>query len=700
MINEGTVIPYSAMVPAHIGGEFTEDEISFDLVRTSAAFNFRLISEPVTAIETGRRQVEFKNRPPVRYDILSLGLGSRPAAPPGMIDGESAFVMRPLSQLIARLHALQQELTNNPRPFHFAVVGGGASGCELSLAIAKHFREIPEFRLTLLQGNEELLPNFPDKTVQYFAAMMAERNIEVRTNARVVGGEPTRLRLENGEEINCEQVLWATQAGASPVIKDSGLAVTENGFLRIRKTLQSVSASDVFGTGDCATFDDFPQLAKSGVYAVREGKVLYENIRRRVHERPLQDFRPQKRVLYLLNTADGDAVMNYGSLAWKSRLARKWKNLIDKRWVQKFTKFPDMDEGGDDDEAGMRCGGCGSKVPAHVLSNVLRSLNIVDDDRVLIGLKDGDDAAVLRLPRQSTSEQTANASEDELVEVQTVDYFRSFLADPYLFGRIATLNAASDLYAMNAQPHTALAIATLPYARTPIQEAQLAELMTGANESLNELGITLAGGHTTEGADLALGFSMTGTARRNQLFKKSGLEPGDVLILTKPLGTGALLAALMQSECKAAWYEVLMAGMLQANQAAAQIFAAAGVVSCTDVTGFGLAGHLLEMLDASDVSAELNGESVPLYSGFNEVTQLEIRSTLYEDNARVSSRVQASSPPEWLFDPQTSGGLIAGVAADSADEVIAKLQQTGYLQTAKIGVIRANGGDSCNISLR
>ncbi|MDA7977243.1 MAG: selenide, water dikinase SelD [Pirellulales bacterium] len=702
LVNQGNEIPYSAMVPAHIGREFTADQISFDLVRMAAGFGLRLVSEPVCKIETGRRQVVFEQRPPIKYDILSLGLGSIPAAPEGLIDGKSAFVMRPLAKLIKRLSALEAELQANPRPFHLAVVGGGASGCELALAIAKRMSGISSFRITLLQANQQLLPTFPDRTTRHFARELQARAINVRTSARVVGGNPTELQLETGENVSCDQVLWATQASAAELIREAGLSVTEHGFLRIRKTLQSVSESDVFGTGDCASFDDYPQLAKSGVYAVREGRVLYDNIRRRLRDQPLRDFRPQKRVLYLLNTADGGAVLNYGAFAWKSKAARKLKNWIDQRWVQKFTVFPEM---GDTDEENaedvMRCGGCGSKVPAHVLSNVLKDLTAKDDPRVLVGLKDGDDAAVFRLPTtdQAGAQQSSQSDDNELVEVQTVDYFKSFLNDPYLFGRMAALNAASDLYAMNAQPQTALAIATLPFARTPIQEAQLQELMAGASESLREMEITLAGGHTTEGTELAMGFAMTGFARRGRLFRKSGLRPGNTLILTKPLGTGALLAALMQSECKAAWYEPLLEEMLKANKDAAAIMAEFGVVSCTDVTGFGLAGHLLEMLDASGVSAKIAIDHVPIYEGFTDVTALGIRSTLFEDNARVASRVRGNNPPDWLFDPQTSGGLIAGVTQDQADDVLARLRSSDYTFAARIGVIDQADGSSPMIVL-
>ena len=181
--------------------------------------------------------------------------------------------------------------------------------------------------------------------------------------------------------------------------------------------------------------------------------------------------------------------------------------------------------------------------------------------------------------------------------------------------------------------------------------------------SLRELGVVLAGGHTTEGSESGLGFAVTGHAETTRLFQKNQLQIGDVLMLTKPLGSGALLAAWMRGACQAAWFEKLACPLLLANQRAAAIFDEAGMCACTDVTGFGLAGHLLEMLDASRVSVRLHRTAVPLYDGFVDVVTQGIVSSLHADNAKLSCRIQGASPlPEWLFDPQTSGGLLAAVS--------------------------------------
>jgi selenide,water dikinase len=582
-----------------------------------------------------------------------------------------------------RLDALERELRQTPRPFQFVIGGGGASGCELALAIHKRLGQHPGFRLTLLQGDARLVPHFPHGTARAFERAFQQRGIEVRVNARVLGGQQESLLLESGERVPFDAVLWATQGTAPGLIRASGLTVDASGFLKVLPTLQSSGDPAVFGTGDCVAFDAYPTLPRNGVYAVRQGAILFDNIAAFLREQPLRPFEPQRICLCLMNTADGQAILNYGPFTWQSRWARRLKDRIDRAWVMKHTQFAQM-AAVDAEAPTMRCGGCGSKISSDVLSAVLKRLDLPDDPRVVLGAKAGEDAAVHRV-----RPELFGAEPDKLLEVQTVDYFKAFVDDPYVFGRIAALNALSDLYAMNARPFSALAIATLPYARGPIQEAMLYELLAGAVATFKQLGVVLTGGHTTEGSELALGFAVTGFAEEGRLFQKKNLRPGDALILTKPLGSGALLAAWMRGECKAAWFTPLMQSMLNANAAAGKIFAASGVTACTDITGFGLAGHLLEMLDASQVSARLVPDQVPLHAGFNDVTARGIVSTLHGDNAKMSCRVVGTPLPAWLFDPQTSGGLLGAVRADAVEDVLGQLRAAGCNEAVRIGDVMA-----------
>ena len=694
LVNEAAIVPYSAMVPAHIGGEYPLDEITIDLVRLCQSAKVRFVAERVTGVDPAGRRVLFAGRPPLVYDVLSLGLGSLPAQPDDAAALDASIILRPLGNLLRQIDALETRLAKNQRPFHLVVVGGGASGCELALAVQKRLGRHPGFRVSLLQGGARLLPEFPASAAKVFEAAFQERRIDFRVDARVIGAGDGFVRLEDGKRVVCDAVIWATQAASHPLLGDSGLPVDAAGFLRVRDTLQSVANPEVFGTGDCITFESQPKLPKNGVYAVREGAVLFDNVAAFLREKPLRPFKPQPRYLTLLNTADGRALLRYGPLILTGRWARRFKERIDRAWMQKMTYFAPMVRGEAEASASlMRCGGCGSKISGDVLSAVLKRLDLPDDPRVLLGVKGGEDAAVHRV-----RPELFGTDPEHLLEVQTVDYFKAFLDDPYLFGRIAALNAVSDLYAMNARPFSALAIATVPNARGPIQEAQLYELLSGAVHTFRQIGVVLTGGHTTEGSDLALGFAVTGFAEEGRLFQKSKLKIGDRLILTKPLGSGAILAAWMRGECRAAWFTPLIAGMLLSNGPASAIFRDAGVAACTDVTGFGLAGHLLEMLDASRVSAQIITKAVRLYPGFNEVVSRGVVSSLHADNARAACRVQGIAPA-WLFDPQTSGGLLGAVPAEAVARMLEALHHAGCPDAVEIGEIVPVVGEAPVISL-
>ena len=230
----------------------------------------------------------------------------------------------------------------------------------------------------------------------------------------------------------------------------------------------------------------------------------------------------------------------------------------------------------------MRCGGCGAKVGATVLSRVMKRLEPIPTNKnVEVGIDQPDDAAVVSvLPG--------------MVGVQTVDYFRAFVDDPYMFGQIAAVHALGDCWAMGADPHAALAIATVPYGLETQVEETLYQMMAGACSILRDAGCGLAGGHSSEGAELSLGFSVR-RSPREKLMKKGGMKAGHKIILTKPVGTGTLFAADMRSKAQGRWISNALNSMRQPSAVAAKTLFDHGATSCTDVTGFGLLGHLVEM---------------------------------------------------------------------------------------------------------
>ena len=284
----------------------------------------------------------------------------------------------------------------------------------------------------------------------------------------------------------------------------------------------------------------------------------------------------------------------------------------------------------------------------------------------------------------------------------TTDFFASPLDDPYLTGRIAVLNSASDCFVMGAQPNAALAIVQLPLVHARQQMQVMRELMTGSVEELARMGATIVGGHSIEGPRLLAGFTVMGN-QIEDIKTKGQLETGDLLVLSKPIGSGVLLAAWMQCQLEGKHFQPLIDSMLLSNQIALDLARRSDVTAMTDVTGFGLAGHLKEMLVASNKSAKLDLSSVPLLPGCQEMLDQDIESTLAPENrinlasinfsgVDVEDRSVAS-----LFDPQTGGGLLFGVKAKSAEEVLGFMNDGGFEQACVIGEV-TDAADSVSIT--
>jgi len=704
-----TDTPYSGMLPGYIAGHYGFDEVHIDLRRLAAFAGARYYKDEVIGIDRASRKVLCRHRPPVTYDALSINIGSTPQLAQVAGASEHAVPVKPIRRFNERWLALLERVCLHPGVTTIALVGAGAGGVELTLAMQYRLRrellalgrDPDELHFHLFSADPQILSTHNARVRDAFDHVLAARGVVVHRSAKVTQVSAGRLQTDSGEVLAADEIVWVTQAGGAAWLRDTGLALDEKGFVRVRDTLQTETDPVIFAAGDCAAMIDHP-LEKAGVFAVRMARPLAENLRRTLLGGSLIHYRPQQRWLALISTGDRHAIASRGRFYARGDLVWRWKDWIDRRFMRKFSELNmptapliraserialDPEEQAQAISAiAMRCGGCGAKVGASVLSRALAQVHPVERDDVLIGLHAPDDAAVVRVPAGMAS-------------VQTVDFFRAFIDDPWVFGRIAANHALGDVFAMGATAQTATAIATVPPGLERQVEDILFQMMSGAVSVLNEAGCALVGGHTGEGQELALGFAINGLVDEKLagVMTKGGMRPGDVLILTKPIGTGTLFAAHARLQAAGRWIDAALESMQVSNRAAVPCLIAHGARACTDLTGFGLLGHLLEMTRASRVDAELELGALPILDGALDTVAAGIVSSLQPANVRLRRAIR--NPEAFrnnplyalLFDPQTAGGLLASVPADSAAACLAELHGLGYPKAVRIGRILPAG---------
>ena len=712
--------PYSGMLPGYVAGHYAYDDVHIDLSRLCVFAGARLYRDEVVGLDRAQQKVLCRNRPPVPYDELSINIGSTPQLAHVAGALEHAVPVKPIQQFNDRWLALMQRVRQHTGSMTITVVGGGAGGVELLLAMQWRLRQ--ELQLLgrnpdaltfhLLTSSATVLPTHNPRVQQRFAAVLQQRGVTLHLNAEVTQVDAGRLTTSQGKTLDTDEVIWVTRAGGAPWLKGTGLKLDADGFIEVQDTLQTLTDPHVFAAGDIASMVNF-KLEKAGVFAVRQGTPLATNLRHAVAGTPLEAYRPQRSWLALISTGDKFAVASRSWLDFAGDWVWTWKDWIDRRFMAKFSEFPDMDAAKsapppsqsavsqgvklNEEESlqaisaiAMRCGGCGAKVGATVLARALGNLHPVDRDDVLIGLKDPDDAAVVRVPPGKAM-------------VHSIDFFRSFVDDPYIFGKVAANHSLGDIWAMGGEAQSATAVVTVPPGLESKTEDILFQMMTGAMDVLREANCALVGGHTGEGKELALGFAVNGlidddgSPKLGSVMSKGGMRAGDVLILTKPVGTGTLFAAHARIAAKGRWIDAALKSMVISNRVGAQILKEHGATAATDLTGFGLLGHLVEMTRPSEVDAELYMSKIPMLDGAEECVANGIVSSLQSANVRLRRALR--NQEEWvkhpryplIFDPQTAGGLLASVPADRVDACVEKMRQSGYPHTAIIGRILPQG---------
>ncbi len=688
-ISDKSIATYSGMLPAALAGQIPPSDMEIDLVRLCASVNARLIIGTVTGLDPVRQVLHFADRPSVPFDVLSIGIGSVPTDDGVDIEGDSLIRIKPMQTFLQRLRItiakalkrrtceketaaanLQNAHQALPPPFRITVVGSGAAGTEIAFCLPEFIKsqtDVP-YQLQMVTRSAAILPGVTSGLRNKAAAELQRRGVTVHCNATITHVDNTAVTLKDGQRIVSDIVIWATGASPPELLLQLDLPATDSGFLATETNLRSTSGAPVFAVGDTGSIVN-EKLPKAGVYAVRQGPVLWDNIQSLLSSRPLNNYEPQPSFLKLLNTGDGKAIGEWKGFSFGGRIAMKLKHYIDSKFMKMYQVSGNMNA----DTDVMQCKGCGCKLGSQALTTALRSSFSLNE------AIPADDAAVIK-------------TEGGRI-IASTDFFTNPLNDAFLFGRMAALHSASDIVAMGATATAALANVVLPEGDTAAQQTALQEFLAGARHEFAKMNADIVGGHTIVGPRWEAGFTVFGDPPATQLLQKGSLQTGDVLYLTKPLGIGVLLAAHMRNQCAARNYESLIAAMLQPQHMLAKLAADCGITAATDVTGFGLAGHLVEMLKASHRSATLNLMDLPLLPGAAEAFESGIESTLAPNNRSVEQYIAATSgmrsKPEYkaIFDPQTCGGLLLGVPKRLVQEFETAMVDAGFTSAIAIGEI-------------
>jgi len=680
LISPDTRTPYSGMLPGLVAGHYHEDEVYIDLVPLCRFAGVDFVQSEVGAVDLDAQTVALSvapsGRPAVHYDLLSLDIGSTPSLDASISDSD-VIPVKPISTFLARWKSFVERFESEGVS-DIGFVGAGAGGIELCLAV-QHFlsEKFPDraFRTHLFTEGKTILSAFSSSTRIRFERLLAARNIQVHREFRATSASGGLLVSGDERTVRLDEIFWVTQAGAPSWPAESGLDVDAAGFIKVGDTLQTLTSRNIFAVGDCARMVNYPR-PKAGVYAVRQGKPLFRNVMALLLGSSPKPYKPQSSFLSLISTGPQHAIASRNGFSLEGDWAWRWKNWIDSRFMKRFSEFPNMQQEpvnrlqAEFDEQ-MHCGGCGSKVAADLLHEVLQE--ILGESAPV------DDAAQIEIPAGK-------------ILLQSVDHFRSFVNDPYLQARVAVCHSVSDIYACGGAPQSVLASLTLPFGKPGVTKSLLTQILQGTVDQLQEEGAILIGGHTSEGLELSLGFTANGMVDPEDAWSKQGSAPGDMLVLTKPLGTGTIFAADMRHLAKGPWVSAALLQMTTSNGDAVNIAKNFSVHACTDITGFGLAGHCLEMTGAG-VGIELQLSNVPVMIGADECLHgLGVTSSLHEANKRASGLSGLNQNAEILFDPQTSGGLLFSVPAEQAERFVSSLIGGGYAEASIVGRVTGSSG--------
>lgn len=647
--------PYSGMIPGYIEGIYSWRDSHIDLYRLCLKLNVRFIHAEVERVSAYEKEIYFKDRPKIKFDVLSINTGIQ--SNNREIKGAAKYCLpvKPISKLT---NNFLNKITNFKS---IAFIGGGAGSVELALAIKKRFLNInQDIKITIITGKRGLLSTFPQKTKLTSLKTLEKFKIDIIEYKRVLEVKPKQIILSDKSLLKIDKAILSTNSMTPKWLAKSDILLTKDNYILVNKSFQT-NYKYVFASGDVIDFNN-QNLKKAGVFAVRSGKPLAINIRKFILGKKLVEYKFNKNYLALIGTSKRSAIATKYNLTFNSRFFFYLKKYIDQNFIKKFSDFRirkkfTLDalktdvlnifvkhkEKITDENDIMQCKGCAAKVPLNALKQALPK-DIV-----------------------STSEDAVSVpGHPELY--QTVDMISSIITDPFLLGKIAANHSISDMVSVNSKITSAMMILQLPLSKTEINSRDLEQVLLGANEIFKTIDCPLIGGHTMIGKDKdpIIGFSILGQKQKKIKIVKNRrkIKTKDLLILTEKIGSGLIFAGINNYLIDSYFQIDVIKQMIKGNLNFGKISNQLNILSMTDITGFGLANHLLNLIkrDNSKTGLTIYPNKIPLFEGVNECLNKDIKSSLFKSNYDIAQKDiiykrDKSKLDNILYDPQTVGGI-------------------------------------------
>ena len=644
LISEHFEATYSGMTPGYIHKDFSKDEISIDLQRLCFNADATFIKDKVIKLDTNRQEITLQNFPSINYDLLSINTGSISNTKKIKIENSSKyFFVKPISSLVKNLSYIDQIVKN--KRSKIVIIGGGVASYELAFSLKRRYESPVD--ITIIGKKILKEKNLNKKTKNNLKKIANNLGIS-EYKGEVISLSEKDITLNNGDKIVCDLTLVSTGANIESWLFDSSLNKDERGFIRVDNNLLSINEKNIFVTGDASSIENISR-PKSGVMAVRQGEILKENIFLKLTGKNLIKFKPQKNWLYLIGTYKNYALLNYFFLTFHGRWCWKLKVLIDKNFINKFKFSNNLPMAKRNfklvnfKNTRMYCQGCGSKVSKNTLINYIKktSDNIYLRDSSIINNK-------------------------SLKILQTIDHIKLFSSlNPFDFGKISYLHSQNDILSAGGKVKSLSVSVGVPFSEKYVEKFYLEYFMEGIKFESDKDDCIISSGHSYQSQEPGITLTLNGEIE-NSVSKNSAKE-GDLIYLSKPLGSGYLLAAYFNNSEMLSGndFEKILDNLKKGNLFVVNSAKNSGSQTMTDISGFGLSSHLADVCLSSNLSSKIKLSSDILINSNIDLLR-KFQSTGFKNNRQFSREyinISENHPFEnILFDPQTNGPMLIAIS--------------------------------------